>query len=384
MIWPTKKLGEVCEVVGGGTPSTGIKTYWDGDIVWVTPKDMGQLLSGEIGDTTKKITQQGVDNSSAKLLPAGSVILSSRAPIGYLAINTVPMATNQGCRSFVCGDQIFNKYLYYFLIKSRDYLQTLGSGSTFLEVPGSRLKEIEIPLPPIEEQRRIVKKLEKKFAKIDEAARLRAQSETATAALLPAALHEIFSQSESKGWNEKEFSEVVTVEAKKNAKKLPYVGMEDVESGTGKFLGSREVREVRSSTSYFSSEHVLYGKLRPYLNKFLLPDFEGHCSTEFLPLRPDTKFLTREWLVMWLRSNEIVARINATGAGARMPRANMKEVAKFKIPLPSLAEQKAIVKKLDALSEKVRALRELQSAQSADLKSLKQSILHEAFSGGVE
>ena len=102
--YPTKKLGEVCEVVGGGTPSTFISEYWDGDIVWITPKDMGKLDSYEILGSNKKITEAGLKNSSAKMLPKGAVVLSSRAPIGYVAIAGVPLATNQGCRSFICDE----------------------------------------------------------------------------------------------------------------------------------------------------------------------------------------------------------------------------------------------------------------------------------------
>lgn len=154
--YPIKKLGEVCEVVGGGTPSTANKSYWGDDHFFVTPKDLGRLKTVEITETERKISKEGLKNSSAKILPIGSVILSSRAPIGYVAINKVEMTTNQGCRSFICGKKIYNKYLYYFLKNSTDLLQSRGSGSTFSEISGSTLKEIEIPLPPLEIQRKIV------------------------------------------------------------------------------------------------------------------------------------------------------------------------------------------------------------------------------------
>ena len=379
--YPTKKLGEVCEVVGGGTPKTIIPEYWNGNIVWVTPKDLGKLKEKVVSDSTKKITEEGLKKSSAKLLPKGTVVLSSRAPIGYVAVADVPLATNQGCRNFICGDEIYNWYLYYFLKNNTELLQSRGSGSTFSEISGSRLKEIEIPLPPLAEQKKIVAKIEKLMAKIDEAKKLRAQALADTKNLLPSALHKIFSEGKKKGWEEKSFEEIILIESKRNTKKLPYVGMEDVESGTGKFLGSKDVREVKSNTSYFNQSHVLYGKLRPYLNKVLLPDFEGHCSTEFLPLQPDIKYLTREWLAVWLRSGNVVTRINATNTGARMPRANMKEIKKFKIPLPPLATQKKIVKYLDSLSEKSRRLQTLQTETASDLATLQTSILHKAFNG---
>jgi type I restriction enzyme S subunit len=242
---------------------------------------------------------------------------------------------------------------------------------------------LEIPLPPIEKQKRIVAKLEKLLGKVKEAKRLRAKAQAATASLLPATLHKIFSEGSDRGWQVKPFSEVVKIEAQKNTKVLPYVGMEDIESGTGRFTGSKSAKRVKSNTSWFNTKHILYGKLRPYLNKFLMPDFEGHCSTELLPLLPDPRYLSRGWLATWLRQNNIVEKINATGAGSRMPRANMKLVAKFLIPLPSLAEQRKIVAHLDQLSEKIHQLQEYQKQTAADLDALEKSILHQAFSGGL-
>ncbi|OGE82575.1 MAG: hypothetical protein A2846_00410 [Candidatus Doudnabacteria bacterium RIFCSPHIGHO2_01_FULL_49_9] len=171
-MWQTKKLGEVCEVVGGGTPKTNVAKYWNGDLFWATPKDLGRLEGFEISETERKISKEGLENSSAKLLPIGSVILSSRAPIGYVFINTVEMTTNQGCRSFISSSKIYNKYLYYFLISNTEYLNSLGSGTTFKEISGSTLKEIEIPLPALNEQKRIVKKLDMLFAETKKLAKI--------------------------------------------------------------------------------------------------------------------------------------------------------------------------------------------------------------------
>lgn len=166
--WQIKKIGDICQVVGGGTPKTGVAEYWSDEIVWVTPKDLGQLETAEIFDTAKKISKKGLEKSSAKLLPVGSVVMSSRAPIGYVAIAGIELATNQGCRNFICGDQINNKYLYYFLLTNTELLNHLGGGTTFKEISGTTLKSIEIPLPPISEQKRIVKILDQKIRNIKE------------------------------------------------------------------------------------------------------------------------------------------------------------------------------------------------------------------------
>ena len=158
--WQTKTLGEVCEIVNGGTPKTNVASYWDGNIQWITPKDMGKLRSTFVAETERQITEAGLKNSSAKILPPKSIILSTRAPIGHLAINQVPMATNQGCKGLIPNSALDVNYLFNFLWISKDLLNELGSGTTFKELSGTRLKGVPIPLPPSPEQRRIVAKLD--------------------------------------------------------------------------------------------------------------------------------------------------------------------------------------------------------------------------------
>lgn len=149
------------------------------------------------------------------------------------------------------------------------------------------------------------------------------------------------------GWSRKALSEVCKIDKSQgNHKGLPYVGMEDVESHTGRFLGTLDPQPVKSSTFKFNDGHVLYGRLRPYLNKVLVPDFSGHCSTEIFPLKPNPE-LDKSFVFYWLTMGNTVEQINRTCTGARMPRANMNEVMTFQIPLPSLPEQKRIVAILD-------------------------------------
>jgi len=150
---------------------------------------------------------------------------------------------------------------------------------------------------------------------------------------------------------------------------LPYVGLEDISNATGEFLGSYQSRSMKSTTFQFTSKHVLYGRLRPYLNKALLPDFEGHCSSEIFPIRPN-KDLDRRYLFYWLTWPETCNRIAATETGARMPRANMKEVMAFDIPLPPLDEQKRIVAVLDQAFAALDRARAFIETNLADAKSL--------------
>ncbi|MBI1303497.1 MAG: restriction endonuclease subunit S [Phycisphaera sp.] len=155
--------------------------------------------------------------------------------------------------------------------------------------------------------------------------------------------------------------------------------MEHIESHTGRFIGSLAPQSVKSATFRFSSKHVLYGRLRPYLNKATAPDFEGHCSTEIFPIKP-SPVVDRHFLLYWLLADETTARINETCSGARMPRADMNEVLGFDFPLPPLPEQRRIVALLDAAVEGIatataNAERNLQNA-----RDLFESHLAEVFS----
>ena len=165
--WQQKKLGDVCEVINGGTPKTNIKEYWDGNILWITPKDLGRNKNIFVDDTIRKITVLGLKKSSAQLIPANSIILSTRAPIGYLAINKIEISTNQGCRGVVPSKKIKTIFLYYFLKNSIDLLNKLGRGTTFKELSATSLSNIIIPIPPLAEQKRIVAILDKTFTAID-------------------------------------------------------------------------------------------------------------------------------------------------------------------------------------------------------------------------
>ena len=166
--WKEYKLGEIAEIVGGGTPDTSNKEYWGGNIPWLTPKDLTGYNKIFISSGERFITEEGLDNSSTKLLPQGTVLLSSRAPIGYVAIASNPICTNQGFKSIICNkDIVDNLYMYYWIKNNTELLQSLGTGTTFAEISGSVVKSIDISLPPLPEQIRIASILSSLDDKID-------------------------------------------------------------------------------------------------------------------------------------------------------------------------------------------------------------------------
>jgi type I restriction enzyme S subunit len=170
-------------------------------------------------------------------------------------------------------------------------------------------------------------------------------------------------------WKTKPLGEVCVLQKIQGIhRQLPYVGLEHIESHTGRFIGSTDPMTVKSSTFKFSPEHLLYGRLRPYLNKVMAPDFVGHCSTEIFPIKPSSG-LSREFLQYWFLRDETVSQIDATCTGARMPRANMNLVLDLEFPLPPLSEQQRIVGILDKAFDgiataKANAKKNLQNARA--------------------
>ncbi len=154
--WRKYKLEEIAEIIGGGTPSTTNPDFWGEEIPWVTPRDLASTDERFISCGERNITKKGLQNSSARLLPAGTVLLTTRAPIGYLRIALNPICTNQGFKSLIPkADIADNQFLFYLLKNNVEYLKSVGVGTTFAEISGSALRQIEFQFPPLSTQRRI-------------------------------------------------------------------------------------------------------------------------------------------------------------------------------------------------------------------------------------
>ncbi len=249
--WPKVRLDECAEIVAGATPSTSVEAYWGGDVCWATPKDLSDLDGSYISDTPRKLTSAGLQNCAATILPAGSVLFSSRAPIGHVAVNTVPMATNQGFKSFVPkSERTDAKFLYWWLRTNRAYLESLGNGATFKEVSKTIVSRIEIPLPPLAEQRRIAEVL-------DRAEALRAQRRAALAhldSLTQSLFLDLFGDpaTNPKGWRVASVGDVanvqgglqVTTARKDLPREVPYLRVANVYRG---LLNLREIKTIRAT-----------------------------------------------------------------------------------------------------------------------------------------
>ncbi len=165
--WEINQLKHAYSVVGGSTPSSGVPEFWDGDIVWVTPADLSRLKSFEIVSSLRTITDAGLASCGTNLLPVGSIVLSTRAPIGSLGIAGVELCTNQGCKGLVPKSDQCSLFGAYLLAVMGGELNIQGRGTTFLELSGEALGAVKIPLPPESEQACIAAFLDRETAKID-------------------------------------------------------------------------------------------------------------------------------------------------------------------------------------------------------------------------
>lgn len=155
---PKNGSGYIERVESGGTPSTSVDEYWDGDVPWLTPKEItrgdGALY---VSSTERNITDLGVQSSAAKLMPVGTVMLTKRAPVGAVAISTVPMCTNQGFLNFICGEKLLPTYLAYWLVANKKYLDAVANGSTYPELYKGDLFEFQMAVPSVEQQKEILR-----------------------------------------------------------------------------------------------------------------------------------------------------------------------------------------------------------------------------------
>ena len=166
--WKWLKIGEAASIVGGGTPKTSDPANFEGgETPWITPADLSRYNDKFIARGARNITDRGLSHSSARLLPTNTVLFSSRAPIGYVAIASQPVTTNQGFKSFVLPKEVDSSFVYYYLLRAKEMIQSLGGGTTFKEVSGATAATIPLVLAPLPEQRRIVSEIEKQFTRLD-------------------------------------------------------------------------------------------------------------------------------------------------------------------------------------------------------------------------
>ena len=337
------KLSDICSIVSGATPKTTVKDYWGGDIKWITPSELNDD-SHVIYNTAKHLTEAGFASARLRMFPEGTVLLTTRAPIGKVAIAGEPMCCNQGFKNLVCSDAVNNEYLYRYLKNRSSELQVLGRGATFKELSKKEVAAYEINLPPLKRQLEAVEKL----ALVDKQVVIAKTQLDKLDSLVKSRFVEMFGdlKSDTNGWPIKPFETFAIIDTHMANDLTPYldmphIGIDSIESGTGRLSGYRTVAEdgIISGKYPFTPEHLIYSKIRPSLNKVALPDFSGVCSADAYPILPIAGECNRVYLAEVMRSAYFLEYILPLSGRAQMPKVNKKALSGFSMPLPPIELQ---------------------------------------------
>jgi type I restriction enzyme S subunit len=395
--WEIKNLGEISDIVNGGTPDTNIPKFWDGENLWITPKDLGKLQSIFVDDTLRKITNEGLKNSSAKILPPNSIILSSRAPIGHLAINVKPISTNQGCKGLVPKKEINFLYLYYFLYNSVDLLNSLGTGATFKELSGSKLSSVEIPLPPLSEQYEIVSILDDAFESI-ELAKSNAEKNLINARELFESISlKTFSDGiKIKNWpleKLEKYCKVVVgyvgpiskeyVNDEKGILLLSTKNIGDNGISLKKLTRINKSFHEKNKKSQLESGDIIVARHGESGHSAVIPEEIKEAHALNVIIIKKSSELSSNYISFLLNSG-ILNKISESKSGSVQEIINTSIIKDLIIPIPNTAEQIKIVLNLKSISEETKRLESIYYQKINDLEELKKSILQKAFNGELK
>lgn len=384
--WEIKKLGDVCEIIGGTTPSTSKKEYWNGTEKWITPAEV-KIENKYITDSVKHITKKAVKDCSLQKLPIGTVIFSSRAPIGKVAISNTELYCNQGFKNFVCGKNIFNEYLYYFLYANTEYLNSIGKGTTFKEVSKSVVSQVQIPLPPLAEQKRIVKILDEKFATLEQIKSNAQKNLDNAKELFQAELSKSFS---NKNWEKKRLGDVCDVRDGTHdsprffSTGFPLVTSKNLKQGkidmsNVKFISKEDLDKI-NQRSKVNIGDILFAMIGTIGNPVLVKEEPNYAIKNMALFKPRNT-IKSEFLTYYLSSSLCINKMITDSKGSTQRFVSLGYLRDYEILLPPLAEQEHIVKHLDAVQSKVRSLQEIYTKTLSDCDELKQSFLSKAFNG---
>ena len=364
-------MGDIADIVGGGTPSTGNQSYWDGDIDWYAPAEIADQIYAN--SSQKKITGLGYENSSAKMLPPGTVLFTSRAGIGKTAILTRKGCTNQGFQSIVPHRGELDSYFIFSRTEElKRYGELVGAGSTFVEVSGKQMAVMELMMPPTMREQQTIGGF---FQQLDHLITLHQRQPFLQSPPDISLIVQLTPPFYTFSWEQRKFEEIaVRSSVICSDDTLPRVEYEDIVSGTGRLNKDIYAKQSSKSGIVFHQGDVLYGILRPYLQNWLLPTFDGLAVGDFWVLQPqnaDSSFLYR--LIQSRQFDEVANQ----STGTKMPRADWKLVSKTVFSIPSnISEQAAIGTYFTALDSLI-TLHQRQTIVYAVIRSIRKVILAE-------
>lgn len=328
--WNLVAVGDVASVSGGATPRTDEPRFWGGTIGWLTPKDLSDKPSRYTSSGSRNLTEEGLRSCSANLLPEGAVMLTSRAPIGYVSIASGPITTNQGFKNLVLNDGQVPLFWYYLLRESKEYLESYANGSTFKEISASSLRSLTFRVPDFATQERIAGAI----GAFDDLIELNRQLANQLVALSDSAFERWAADVDDRialGEVMDRVSESIDAASLKGDE--IYLGLEHFGLEAAGLIGQGRTDGLASNKIKFQSGDVLYGKLRPYFRKVARPGFSGVCSTEAWVLRGQGS-ATQEYIHWLTRRVDFTAHAMAGSEGTKMPRASWSHVTSMLVPTP--------------------------------------------------
>jgi len=331
--------GELFHICSGGTPSSSVPEYWNGNVSWITLADLpAENCITEIKTTERTISEAGLNNSNAKLLPVETVIVSTRATIGRIGIARTQLATNQVFKNIIIKrpDVILPKYLAYMLTAKVDTMKHLASGATFKEISKENFCTIQIPLLPIDQQRSVVNEL-------DGYQNIVSGAQNILRNYMPSVSPCNEYRTDSLG---NLFGPVLdSIDPSSQNGTVCYIGLENIVSGTGEFTGCLENRyeNIKSLKRVFKEGDILFGKLRPALNKVAVATFDGICSTDIIVLRAKRKDILSEYYAVLLRGADFNKTVLNGVSGGQLPRVDLNYLMDIPVKVVPIEEQQQSV-----------------------------------------
>lgn len=387
--WEEMKLGEISQIINGGTPKTNIPEYWNGEIRWITPADLGKLSEPTVDDTPRKITALGLKKCSAKVFPEYSVILSTRAPIGHLAVNKVPMCTNQGCRGIIPNKNLNVWFLYYFLKMNIELLNNLGTGATFKELSTRALSNVNVFLPSLEEQKRIVSILEKAFDAIEKAKANAEENLKNSKELFESYLNNIF-VNKGGDWEERKMGDVYDVRdgthdsPKYQKEGFPLITSKNLKNyelnyNNVRYITEKDYKDVNKRSKVDKGD-ILFAMIGTIGNPVVIEE-EPNFAIKNVALFKMGRNQNPYFLKYFLDSEPTKNKMRRESKGTTQQFVGLGYLRDFPILIPSVEEQITIVDQLDLLRTKTQKLEEVYRKKITDLEEMKASLLQKAFNG---
>ena len=389
--WKTVQLGDILEdVIGGGTPSRNIERYWNGDIPWITVKDMRTRRPEQIQE---HITQAGVDECATNIIPADTVITATRVGLGKVVRVPYPAAINQDLKALIVGPNLDKDYLEWWIISQTSYIQSIGSGTTVKGIRLNQLKELAIPLPPLPQQRRIVEAIEQQLGRLDAAvARLqgaKARLKRYKQAVLKAAVEGPLAEGDYE-WTTIEDASERIVDCLHSTPKFTEQGKycidtTCIEQGVIRFDRARFVTEEsfeeRIRRLKPEAGDILFAREGTVGTAVVVPNDVDLClGQRMMMFRLKSNFLS-EFFMYVLQSPIMVDQYRPLILGTTAPHLNIRDIKKFNLPNYPLSLQEAIVEKLDRELEVMRETETTLDAQLQQAVRLRQAVLKRAFEG---